>query len=405
MFKKGLAVILGGGGAAVFNFLSQSIMAKNLSAEDFGIISAAISLSIVLSSFCLFGSNTRIIIEGVINSSIREKLFAIALNTGFFNLLFIVFISAGVCSLIGDEKFDVYFITLLLMLTLSLFLYELGIVLFQLNKKFYYLSLWQAHIGFMRLIVILMLIGLSIDKLYLHIVMLSVVALITIIYFICNMNKVVRLSFISFSKYMINLRCNFKLFFANISFVIFFQLPISLLAMFSSPENAAKYSLCITVLSSLYLLPGLILQKFLFPFMVAWSQENRVLMKKVTLYTIILSMIIGIILALITSNVFDNLITYIYGDKYNELSELLNIMLLGVPLRYLSSAISNEFISVRKFQQKSYAFISAALIMIAVIVFMPAESLIDTIAYSYVFGELLIALWFTFILKFSEQEY
>ncbi|WP_427046997.1 oligosaccharide flippase family protein [Halomonas casei] len=144
-------------------------------------------------------------------------------------------------------------------------------------------------------------------------------------------------------------------------YLVFFQSGIILLQYFDGPQSAGVYNTAFIIISAIYLFPSAIYQKFLIPKLHRWANQNIQMLSHSYNQGNRYMLIFGIAaFVMILANSWWAL-PLIFGEEYSEAVKVLNILAVGVPIRFVSTSAGSILITKNNIKLKVKNMAAAAL--------------------------------------------
>ncbi|TKH02930.1 hypothetical protein FC682_20045 [Peribacillus simplex] len=137
-------------------------------------------------------------------------------------------------------------------------------------------------------------------------------------------------------------------------YLIYYQSAIVLINMIMGEESAGIYNVAFTVLSFVYMFPNILYQKYLLPKIFRWANSDRNTLYKLYNYGSKSILLVGIILMFITCMSSFYMIPKIFGAKFSEASYVLSIMSLAIPVRLLGNNLGSILTTGKQMKTKVY---------------------------------------------------
>ena len=348
--KKAIIVFFGTFLAAFAGFITQIILARNLSVIEYGIFNTQITflnflspcIGLGLSAYWLkiYGENQEvakewmpvslklILVTSTLISIIIIVNALIAENLSFGILLILIFYCFGqsVVELVGSK--------------------------FQTEYDYNNFTFSQAAPHIIRLILIIALVLLNWQNLNNFILVYSAVGLIIILFwgpelykFLIQKPKKSKLS----KKNLIKLTYNtFPFWMGGFLYLTYMQSSILILSHISGPEKTGYYSSAFVVLSAIYLLPSVLYQKLLLPKLHNWAYHDKNKLLRTYNLGNKLMIVLGLIFSLFLYLFSEPIVLILYGDNYRQAIDVLKILCLAIPFKFISSSVG-AFLSTRGF--------------------------------------------------------
>jgi O-antigen/teichoic acid export membrane protein len=360
-------------GAAGLAFLTQWVLARNLPPADYGALATAIATVNLLAPLAGFGIGTYWLrafgAEGWgaqrwVGPSLR------VMGIFIFAACAISFAWAGVHG-IGSEVATVGLI--LTPLIIGSALYELTRAGFQLEERYTHVALWHIapNAGRFLIAIAVALTGSSI----LHVA--GGYALWTVFLIVCAALVIARVyrrglaivghgektdnfpQTVPTSKEVLQQAWPFAA--SGIFYLIYFQSDIVLLGWMVGTQAAAIYSVAFAVMSGVFLLPGIVYQKYLIPKLHRWAEHDHNRLREIYKLgnRVMAATGLAVMLALWASALW--LIPLIFGEAYVDSGKLVMVLALGVPVRYVAASIGGVLVTQGNMARKvRYQALAAA---------------------------------------------
>jgi len=163
---------------------------------------------------------------------------------------------------------------------------------------------------------------------------------------------------------------------AGMLYLIYYQSDIILLKYLSGAEAAGIYNVAFLVMSAVYLLPGTIYQKFMLSKLHYWAKHDpdRFLATYQSGCGFMLSL--GLATMVVFTLAAPTLVVFLFGDQYSDVGDLLLLLALCIPLRFLGSSVAGSFVSHNNIRLKTlYLSLAATLNILLNILLIPLFSI------------------------------
>jgi O-antigen/teichoic acid export membrane protein len=392
---------------ASLTFLNQIIIARYTTPEEFGEFNGTLVLVVTIAAFAGFGvdgfllklfgkhgSNALKYIKNGIKYSVLTTCISIILL-----LLFGLLIN-------GTIDRNLIFLTPIIFSSLVIVLVT---VKFQLEQNYKALTIWQPTQSLIRFVgIIIVLLCLNEGELneYIYKIFLVSSFLVSIIgsYFALDMYRG-NIQLIKNEKQDSTLQSlsilqvakgSWPFGIATFFHLLYFQSDIIVLKYLNSNLEAGLYSAAFTLISAVYILPGVIYQKFLAPKMHVWSNNNHKKMLQVFQSGNGIMLVIGVVFALFLFLFSEKIVVLFFGNEYNLASTYLMILAFAIPLRFLSSSVGAVLVTQTFMKKKvRYMFVVALFNLTLNIIFIPHYGAIAA-AISTLLSEFLLMLLFLY---------
>jgi len=387
-FPSLVFLFLGGLFSSISIFITQIILARELSVDGFGNLMSAIAFITLMSPLALFGvSQVWLKIYGSegkkgdrwLKTSFKLIFFSLSLTT-----LFLIF-----WAIFGphSQSYRLFLLSLLPILLSHIFI-ELVNTRFQLEGKFLSLAIWQNLIHFLRFFFIAFFyffISRSIegtDVVFGYLFISLAISLLGF-YFLSKMIKgnlildipslnETREGIITSSRGLkppslkeIFLQSSpFGL--AGLFYLIYFQSDLIFLKYLAGEQAAGIYAAAFVVLMTIYYIPGVIYQKYLLPKIHAWANFDKETLLIVFQAGNGLMLSLGLVLSLLIYFFSPLFIPLFFGDDYVESIKALQILAVCIPIRFLATSIESPLFTLNFMKWKTsimglVAFLNIAL--------------------------------------------
>lgn len=337
---------------ALATFLTQVLLARHLAPSDFGLFASAFATIALITPLAGFG-----VAQYWLKIFGEEGYSALRWMNGSYKfiitstLIIMMFLFTWIYLGPNNTATNTV-LTFLSLLIISQILIDLLNVRFQLEEKYLILALWQLTPYLLRLILIVLLVFTSWAQFNLQ--------TISLIYFSVSILVVITgiKSFIQMLRGNINLKGHKTTQFPTTSlihpkswsvmsnawpfglgtffFLVYYQSNIILLNYLVSNEAAGVYNVAFTVMAAVYLLPGVIYQKYLLPKIHRWANHDTEKFYDVYRYGIKSMFILGTIAMFGIWTTSFWAIPLLFGNKYTDAVQLLNILALSAPIIFLA---------------------------------------------------------------------
>ena len=342
---------------AGFAFLTQVILARQLSPFDFGVFSAGLATVSLLNPMAGFGVHQYWLKSFGEEGWNATRWFLpsfrfITLCTIFVILLIVI------GGLLGPHDNLTTYVLLILAISIpGQVSVELLSAKFQLEEKFIYLTIWQLmpHIARLSLVVLLAYIitermdVIEVAWAYAWVAILAVIIGVHQLYHmfhgkfdlkghlkkenVSNCNNQTGANLSSIQKLIGNL---WPFGFAGLFHLIYFQSDIIFVKYLTGSEAAGAYNIASTIMVGVYLLPSTLYQKYLLPKMHRWAHHDREKFSQVYKQGNIILLAIGIIVMFGLWAISSWVIPFLFGEKYQNSIILLNIISVSTPIMFVA---------------------------------------------------------------------
>ncbi|MED5610867.1 oligosaccharide flippase family protein [Pseudomonas sp. JH-2] len=134
--------------------------------------------------------------------------------------------------------------------------------------------------------------------------------------------------------------------------LIYYQSNIILLQRLDGDHSAGLYSVAFVVINGIYLLPSVIYQRFLIAKIHRWSYSDRPLFRKVYTQGNWAMAGLGIVAAIALYFLSPVLIPVIFGSSYEPVINILQLLSLAVPLRFVAMSVGATLVTQEHMRTK-----------------------------------------------------
>nr|AXY99636.1 wzx [Proteus vulgaris] len=375
--------------SSLLTFITQAYIANQLNPNDFGEFSSSLALVMLLVPFVAMGADSYLL-----------KIYADKKgNTSEYNSFWIAyFIFTLILSILIYTIFNTTSSSSIILVSIlaSQALINYISAIYQTKSKYKKLSLIQALQSFFRFFTLIILsyaFELNINLVYYSYFFVSILIIIICIILIIKESNFIAIKNIK----------NIKLyFFQAIPFgltpllhLIYFQSDIILIDRLYSSTEAGFYSAAFMLITASYILPAVIYQKYLLPYIHILNANNDITNEfkifKTGAFTILP---ISIIIFLIYYFLSPYIVLVIFGEAYKKTQEIMLILSVCIIFRYLSSHVGLFLTAGNLIKVKNKNMLLCAIINILLnVIFIPSFGSIAA-AYITVITEILLLLMF-----------
>jgi O-antigen/teichoic acid export membrane protein len=361
-------------------FFTQVILARQLSAELYGMFSSAWALVLMVAPLAGFGAAQTVVRiygqEGAYGArwltSLLKYVVASSLVMMFVSSMgFLFFLENG-------AELNVAF------LLLPCAMAQLGIELlsakFQLKEQYSFLALWQFAPHALRFICVALLYSVgTAGHLYVIAIVYCVIGVLTFMasMWLCDIKKALP-SHRGFNEAGLQVSqalnaptvYNFLILawpygFASFFFLLYFQSAVIVVRIFEGLESAGSYNVALVVMTAIYLLPTTIYQKFLAPKINRWAWHDFESLKAVYSLGSVGMLSVGVLAMGLLLLLGDDLVGLMFGFKYHAAGSILAILAYSVPVRFLATSVGSVLVSTMNMRRKALCMSIAAGLNIA----------------------------------------
>ncbi|WP_311747227.1 oligosaccharide flippase family protein [Proteus terrae] len=375
--------------SSLLTFITQAYIANQLNPNDFGEFSSNLALIMLLVPFVAMGADSYLL-----------KIYADKKgNVSEYNSFWIVyFIFTLVLSILIYIIFSTNSSLILISILASQALINYISAIYQTKSKYKKLSLiqtLQSLFRFFTLIILSYSLSLNINLVYYSYFFVSIIIIIICIILIIKESDFIAIKNIK----------NIKLyFFQAIPFgltpllhLIYFQSDIILIDRLYSPTEAGFYSAAFMLITASYILPAVIYQKYLLPYIHIFNANNDITSEfKIFKTGAFIILPISIIIFLIYYFSSPYVVLMIFGEAYKKTQEIMLILSICIIFRYLSSHVGLFLTAGNLIKVKNKNMLLCAIINILLnVIFIPSFGSIAA-AYITVVTEILLLSMFIY---------
>lgn len=352
---------------AALTFLTQVLLARNLSSYDFGAFSAALTIITLVTPIAGFGVSTFWLKafgeegwQGLrwIKPSIRFTLLTMGLSVSI-TLCVSFLLSDGLTSQI---------LYILIFFIFGQVTVELTSSIYQLEERYKKLAIFQFLPHFIRctlLLIAILFLDTQLTSYHAAIIYTATASLIILlgsplIYKAHNgridlegHNRSTIIRKFEKEPTILNVADNCWPFGLGSTFYfLYFQSNIVLIKFFIGNESAAQYSIAITIMTAIYLFPNTLYQKLLLPKIHRWANQDKNHLKKVYENGNISMLAIGITTCILVYFLSPTIIPIVFGNKYLGVIELISILSFSIPFRFVATSVGAMLVTKEHMRKK-----------------------------------------------------
>lgn len=176
---------------------------------------------------------------------------------------------------------------------------------------------------------------------------------------------------------------------------VFFQVSTVLLKYLDGNAAAGHYGVALAVMTALYLFPSTVYQKFLLSRLHRWAVHDKPRFWRVYRIGNIGMLVGGILVAIALAVLSPWLIPLAFGPAYADVAYLLAILLICVPLRFLSTSVGAALLTENHMRYRVLAMLAATLVAVGLNAVAIPRYGAEGAAWATVLAELvlLLAMW------------
>lgn len=148
---------------------------------------------------------------------------------------------------------------------------------------------------------------------------------------------------------------------AGLFYLIYFQSDIILIKHMVGEKSAGFYNVAFTVMTAVYLFPGVIYQKFLLPKIHRWAHHDKKMFYRVYWQGNIGMTLLGLVAMVAIWLTMPWIIPILFGPSYDESIGFLKILAFAAPIRFLATSIGATLVTQENMKRKIKYMGSAAI--------------------------------------------
>lgn len=367
-------------GAGFLAFLTQVLLGYSLTVEDFGILSTALSIVVIVAAAVGFGlSNVWLLVFG----QDSWKAFPWVKQSLKFLMFWGPFVLAIMWTVLIWVEEDSRLLSLLWWLQAMIILQvvvELQGARLQLEARYMALSLWQIlpHLGRLCVAVVVYassvasidMIGKGFCAVSLILIVVSGYSLLTLTPLHLRLVGHKRPSAASseiasaVTSYLGLVRLAWPYATTALLVMVYGRIEIVFLGSITSPRAAGIYSIAVAFLLVAFLVPQAIYQKFLLPKIHRWFHSDWEKFLRVYRFGCATMAILGLIGTLVTYWLGESLVHVFFGEKYQESARVLSLLSVCILFRFLSTSVESALMSGDYRKQRVYCQALSTLISV-----------------------------------------
>lgn len=385
--------------AALFNFIAQLTLARSMDLEALGTIAALSSIINLLALIGMGGMNWFLlqVVGRESEEAVRWYFPAaqlVALLTGL-GIVGLVAYALTIAKFPASER--LLLLTASVPILLGQLAVELSSVRYQIERSAGQVAFWQVVTQLGRAVVALCLKAFTISSLRAVLVGFGMMGAIAVIW------SLVAVPARSWGRLLTSYRHPhpsvletarsagpFLLFGAI--YLIFFQGPIVVLEYIRGGTETAQYNIAFLIVSAAMMFPSVFYSKFIAERIFHWGHHDRAKFAAAFYVSAALMASVGILAMAILVATASRLIPWIFGSRYVPSVDLLLVMSIGIPTRFLQSAYSSLLVTgPQTIPRVIYLGLAAFTAIAASCIFVPALGALGA-AYATVLAEFVLFL-------------
>ncbi|WP_342315643.1 polysaccharide biosynthesis C-terminal domain-containing protein [Lysobacter sp. FW306-1B-D06B] len=151
---------------------------------------------------------------------------------------------------------------------------------------------------------------------------------------------------------------------AAVLYPVFFQVSTVLLKYLGSNEQAGHYGVALAVMAAIYLFPATVYQKFLLSRLHRWAVHDRTKFWRVYRAGNVAMLAMGVLVGALLALLSPWLVPLAFGPAFADVTEILAILALCVPIRFLSTAVGSALLTEHHMRYRVIAMSVATLVAV-----------------------------------------
>nr|WP_269434703.1 polysaccharide biosynthesis C-terminal domain-containing protein [Desulfosarcina alkanivorans] len=162
---------------------------------------------------------------------------------------------------------------------------------------------------------------------------------------------------------------------AGIFYLIYFQSDILLLKWMRGPEIAGLYNVAYATMAAVYMLPGVVYQKYLLHKQHRWAEHDRQQFLAVFRFGCGVMLTTGLIVMVVVLMLAPWAVPLLFGKVYSEAGRIVLVLAVCVPLRFLATSVGGTLVTQDHMRHKvCYMGVAAAVNILLNIILIPLFS-------------------------------
>ncbi len=147
--------------------------------------------------------------------------------------------------------------------------------------------------------------------------------------------------------------------------LVYYQSDVVMIQYFVGDKSAGQYNIAFVVMSAIYLLPSMLYQKFLMPKIHRWSNYDFEKFHRIYTLGTRYMFLLGLASTLALWVMGGWGIELLFGERYRESGELLNILALSAPIIFVALSAGSVLVTQQHMQDKVKYMLVVALVNVA----------------------------------------
>jgi len=187
---------------------------------------------------------------------------------------------------------------------------------------------------------------------------------------------------------------------AGVFYLIYFQSDVILLKYLAGDEAAGVYNVAFVVMAAVYMLPVVVYQKFLMPKIHRWASHDREKFYQVYCAGNWVMLVFGIFAMLGIWLLAPWGISFFFSESYSEAVLPLNILAFAAPVRFLATSVGSTLVTQEHMKRKVWLMAFTALFNVVLnIVFIPRYGIVGA-AVTTVVSDIALLVMYIYFAKY-----
>lgn len=383
--------------AALFNFIAQLTLARSMDLEAIGTIAALSSIINLLALIGMGGMNWFLlqVVGRESEEAVRWYFPAaqlVALLTGL-GIVGLVSYALTVAKFPASERL------MLLAASVPILLGQLAVELsslrYQIERSAGQVAFWQIVTQLGRAVVALCLKAFTISSLRVVLVGFGMMGAIAVIWSLVavparSWDRLLKSYRHPHPSVLETARSAGPFLLFGAIYLIFFQGPIVILEYIRGGTETAQYNIAFLIVSAAMMFPSVFYSKFIAERIFHWGHHDRAKFAAAFYVSAALMASVGILAMAILVATASRLIPWMFGSRYIPSVDLLLVMSIGIPTRFLQSAYSSLLVTgPQTIPRVIYLGLAAFTAIAASCIFVPALGALGA-AYATVLAEFVL---------------
>jgi O-antigen/teichoic acid export membrane protein len=176
----------------------------------------------------------------------------------------------------------------------------------------------------------------------------------------------------------------------GVLYLVLLQSPVVLVERIAGEASAGIFAAAFSLLTAIYILPMVLYQKFLFPKLHRWAEHDHKTFHRIYKIGNRAMIVAGAATGLLLYAATPVLISIIFGPEFHRSSQVLQILALCVPIKFLSSSVGAILVTKDNMRRKVWLMgLAAASSISASLLLVPIWSVTGA-AFAVIVGEIVL---------------